>query len=581
MKKVSKEKGQVMDSRHIEGALEKNGDLYKLVVENVHDGLYILDREGRFTFVNEIALRRSGYARERFIGRSCFEFIRPEDKDPVKRGFEAVLRGEAVPAYELSYTAASGETLWVEINATCLNDNGRIIGVLAVSREITDRKRIEEELALYRNSLENIVEMRTAELMRANEQLQREINEHKKAEEALRDSENYYRTIFENTGTAMIIMEEDTIISLANAESMKFVGYAPTALEGRRKAIEFVARGDLERIKGYQKLRQIDPGKAPRNYELKIRDRTGDMRDVLVTIATIPGTKKNIASFIDITERKRVEEALAASEEKYRNIFENATEGIFQTAIEGGLLSANPSFARLFGYRSPEETLKSVKDMPYGLYVDSGQRVELGERLTKQGFVRNFEILCRRKDGKKIWISTNIRALKGSDGKPLLYEGTLVDITERKSIQDDLESKSRSLEETNSALRVLLKHREQDQGELEEKVLYNVKGLVLPYVEKLKATLRNEQRTMVDIIETNLNDVLSPFIKGMAQKFANLTPKEIQIADLIKKGKATKEISEILSISVRTVDIHRHNIRKKLDLGNKKMNLQSYLLSLS
>lgn len=581
MEKKSAKRRSLIDSARIAEVLQKNEALYKSLIDNMYDGLYALDREGRFTFVNDTALERWGYTRDFIIGRSCYEMIRPEGKEPVKKGFEAVLRGEPVPAYELSYATASGEIRWVEINASPLFDAEKVIGVLVVSRDFTDRKKIEEELKAHRANLENLVEVRTAELKKANEKLRRKIREQKKTEDALRTSESYYRTIFNNTGTAMIIMEEDTTISLANAESVEFVGYSPTALERRRKALEFVARDDLERIKSYWKLRQTDPDKAPRKYELKIVNRHGDLRNVFMTIATIPGTKKRIASFIDITERKRVEEALVSSEEKYRNIFENATEGIFQTTAEGAFLSANPSFARLFGYESANEIVKSVNDIRYELYVDPGQRAELKDLLEKQGFIHDFEVLCRRKDGRKIWISTNIRAVKGEDGKIMLYEGTLVDITERKKIQDDLESKSRSLEETNAALRVLLKHREQDQGELEEKVLHNVRELVLPYVERLKATQRNEQRTMVEIIESNLNDILSPFIKGVAAKYAGLTPKEIQIADLIKKGKTTKEISQVLNLSSRTIDIHRYNIRKKLDLGNKKMNLQSYLLSLS
>jgi PAS domain S-box-containing protein len=276
-----------------------------------------------------------------------------------------------------------------------------------------------------------------------------------------------------------------------------------------------------------------------------------------------------------------MEAALKASELKYRNIFENAMEGIFQTGINGEILSANPSFARLFGYRSSQEIMRAVKDIRYEIYADERQRNELRRLLDKQGFVRNFEILCRRKDGQRIWISVNIRAVKDNNNRILFYEGTLVDITERKKIQDDLENKSRSLEETNAALRVLLKQREEDKTDLEEKVLHNIKELVLPYVDKLRAGQQNKDTVIVDIVESNLNEILSPFIKSMASKYANFTPKEIQIADLMKKGKTTKEISAILNLSPRTIDIHRYNIRRKLNINKKKVNLQSYLLSLT
>lgn len=555
--------------------------IYRLIAENMHDALYMLDTEGHFIFVNDIALKRTTYTREQFIGKSFLDFVRLEERARVQKSFDEVAEGKSVPPYELSHLNASGKPLWVEINVTPLDDKGRIIGVLVISRDITERKRIEEEFKLYRDNLEALIESRAAELRIANEHLQSEINEHKKTEEALLSSEAYYRTIFQNTGTAMVIMEEDTTISLTNTESEKFVGYRPSDLEDKRRAIDFVARDDLKRIMGYQQMRKVDPDRAPRSYDLKIVDRLGNVRDVHITIALIPDTRKTIASFIDITEQKKMEAALKESEAKYRNIFHNAMEGIFQIGIQGEILSANPSFAHFFGYKSPEDIMRGVRDIRYEISVDEGQRNELKRLLDKQGFVRNFEVQCRRKDGQRIWASLNIRIVRGGDNKIICYEGTLVDITERKESQEDLFNKSRSLEETNAALRVLLRQREADKNELEDKIMHNVKQLVFPYIDKLRAGQSGKDTVIIDIIESNLNEILSPFIKGMASRYINFTPKEIQIADLMKKGKTTKEISTILSLSPRTIDIHRYNIRRKLNINKKKVNLQSYLLTLS
>jgi DNA-binding CsgD family transcriptional regulator/ribosomal protein S8 len=225
--------------------------------------------------------------------------------------------------------------------------------------------------------------------------------------------------------------------------------------------------------------------------------------------------------------------------------------------------------------------MKTVKDIRYEIYAEETQRNEIRRLLDKQGFVRNFEVQCRRKDGQRIWISLNFRVVRDRNNKVLFYEGTLVDITERKKIQEDLENKSRSLEETNAALRVLLKQRDEDKTGLEEKVMHNVRELVFPYIDRLKSQQSGADKVIVDIIENNLNEILSPFIRSMASRYANFTPKEIQIADLMKKGKTTKEISQILNLSPRTIDIHRYNIRRKLNINKKKVNLQSYLLTLS
>ncbi len=136
------------------------------------------------------------------------------------------------------------------------------------------------------------------------------------------------------------------------------------------------------------------------------------------------------------------------------------------------------------------------------------------------------------------------------------------------------------LEQTNTALNILLKHREKDLTEVEEKVVNNVKELILPYIEKLKALRLNpEVSYYIDIIEKHTNEVTSPFLMKMSRQFSNLTPREIQVASLIKDGKQTKEICEILNLAVNTVDNYRKSIRKKLGLKSRKENLRSLLMS--
>jgi PAS domain S-box-containing protein len=554
--------------------------LYRRIIEGIKDGLCTLDGDGRFTYVNDVTCQRSGYAREWLLGRNFLELMRPELREDLRKRFESGLAGEEIQDLEIEYSNGRGVSTWLEVSGSPLFDEDRSMGLLVITRDVTERKRTAEEVENYRNNLEALVERRTEELSVANEQLQREIAEHKKTEAALRDSEDYYKAIFQNTGTAMVIMEEDTTISLVNRESVKFVGLKPEELEGRRKAIEFVAPEHFQMVWDHRTTRLADPSVPPHAYEFTIVDRYGHPKEIYMVVDRIPEKKKIIASFMDISARKTAERALKKSEEKYRNIFESATEGIYQSSIDGKVLSANPAFARILGYKSPEHAMKSVKDMAYEVYVDPGRRTELEKALEKSGSVSNFEVHCRRPDGTMIWISTNVRVVRDGKSEVQFYEGTLVDVTERKRMQEDIENKSRSLEETNAALRVLLKHREKDNTELEEKMLTNVKELVLPYLERLR-TSQSQDKVIVEIIESNLNDILSPFVRDMKTRYVSFTPKEIQIADLMKKGKTTKEIAQILNLSTRTVDIHRYNLRRKLNITNKKINLQSYLLSLT
>ena len=144
-----------------------------------------------------------------------------------------------------------------------------------------------------------------------------------------------------------------------------------------------------------------------------------------------------------------------------------------------------------------------------------------------------------------------------------------------------LEAKTSELEEMNSALSVLLKQREQDKTELEEKVVLNFKELILPYVKKLKNNrLDDKQKAYLSMLESNLNDIVSPFAHKLCSKYTCLTPTEIRTAHLVKDGRTTKEIAELSNSSIRTIESHRLSIRGKMGLKNSKTNLRSYLLSL-
>ena len=164
-----------------------------------------------------------------------------------------------------------------------------------------------------------------------------------------------------------------------------------------------------------------------------------------------------------------------------------------------------------------------------------------------------------------------------------------MEIEERKQAESslllkekELRLESLNLAEANTALKVLLKRREQDREELEEKVLTNVKELIFPYIDKLEASrLDAEQAAYIGIIKSNLENIISPFLARISSKYLNFTPMEIQVANLVKEGKSTKEMADILNVSDRAVEFHRNNIRKKLGLKNKKVNLRSYLMTLS
>ena len=262
--------------------------------------------------------------------------------------------------------------------------------------------------------------------------------EHRRMAENLRTSELIYQTIFETTGTTMLIIEEDMTISLVNDQWGCLTGYTREEVEGKRKWTEFIEKDDLEEMISRHKLRRADPGLAKKSYEFKIVHKDGSLKNILLNIDLIPGTKKSIASLMNITDLKQAEFNLLQAEENYRSIFENAQEGIYRTTPDGKFIMVNKAMARILGYDSPGELMDSVTDVTRQLYVDSKERAKIVECIERQGFARNDGLQFYRRDGRTIWVYLTMRAVHDERGKLLYLEGLIEDITNRKESVDHL-----------------------------------------------------------------------------------------------------------------------------------------------
>ena len=230
----------------------------------------------------------------------------------------------------------------------------------------------------------------------------------------------------------------------------------------------------------------------------------------------------------------------------------------------------------------------AICDATTGSESDDAGNVARGIRAVIRGELEEFlyDYPCHSADGPH-WYYMRVMRMTGSGPIRVVAsheEITALKLTEealRKS-QEELIEQKQSLEEANIAMKVLLKQREEDKLELEKKVLNNVKDLVLPYVEKLKNTrLKSKDRTLVEIIDTHLHDIISPLLQRFTHAKILLTPQEMQVASLVKDGKTSKEIADVLNVSETTVNFHRKNLRVKFGLRNKRTNLRSYLMSIS
>lgn len=229
-----------------------------------------------------------------------------------------------------------------------------------------------------------------------------------------------------------------------------------------------------------------------------------------------------------------------------------------------------------------------ICDSSTGSDENDAHRVAEGIREVIDGSIAEFlyDYPCHSKNEQHWYYMRAIRM--AGDGPVRVVtsheEITALKLTEEalRKNQEALIEQKQSLEETNIAMKVLLKQREEDKLDLEKKVLSNVKDLVFPYVEKLKnSRLKTKDRTLVDIVDRHLQDIISPLLQRFANASIILTPQEMQVAALVKDGRTSQEIADILNVAETTINFHRKNLRIKFGLRNKRTNLRSYLLTLS
>jgi len=301
--------------------------------------------------------------------------------------------------------------------------------------------------------------------------------------------------------------------------------------------------------------------------------------------------RKRIDELEKINEEKEKYDAeLAKTQAMFEGLFQFAPDAILVIDSKGDIVQVNQEAERLFGYAG-EELIGSdhdtvVPDRFRKNHLEDRKQYIAAPHVRRMG--TGLELYGRRKDGSEFPVDISLGPLHLT--AEIVTLAVVRDISERKRMEEDLERhrmhleemvkkrtteleiKSQSLQELNIALKVLLRQREDDKKVMEQRFVGNIKNLVLPYVEQMKIkALNDEQRSYLEVIETHLNEITTPLLQDLQQ--FDFTPKEIKVATLVKQGKSTKEIAEILGIATGSVDVHRRHIRKKLGLTNAKANL--------
>ena len=579
--RVKKLEKAVLERKTGEKALRDAKQEKETILDSLVEHVIHQDTEMRVLWANRAACESVDLTRDQILGRYCYE-IWPRRTDPcpncpVMKAMETG-RPEVIEKYTPDGRA------WFIRGYPVQGATGKIVGAIELTLDITKGKQAEKALRNTHDKLERRVKERTAELVEANKELKRQIQERKRTEETLQESEENYRNLFQTITDAIILFDAQTRQFIdANAAAVRLYGY------NREEFLKLTHQNiTSEPENSATTIRQTLEGKLARIPVRYHKKKDGTIFPVEISTGTFTLKNRKVLCGVirDITERKRSEEELLEREQILKATLAASPVGI--GFIRNRIIDqANKAMNRIWGYEDGFLLGKSTQV----LYPDIEEYERVGREFyseIKEKGIGSMETRWVTQDGREIHCYLQGSPLDPSD----LSKGVIVaamDITERKQVEKalkqrglDLEMKTISLKEANTALKVLLKQREEDKIELEEKVVLNVRELILPYLEKLKMKKMGETQThYINIIESNLNDIVSPFVHDLSSKLIKLSPTELQVTNLIKQGNTTKEIAEIMNLAKSTIDFHRNNIRRKFGIKNQKTNLRTYLSSFS
>lgn len=409
------------------------------------------------------------------------------------------------------------------------------------------------------------------------------------AEFALRESEEKYRTIIHSIEDGYYEVDLAGNFTYFNDAMVRITGFPRSELMGMNNR-QIMDEFNAKRV--FEVFNQVYmTGLAAKAFDWELIRKDGSRCTLEVSVSQKRNLMGEPNGFMgiarDITQRRRMEQALRESEEKYRTIIENIEDGYYEVDLAGNFTFFNAALSRIAGYSREELLGMNNRQIMDAFNAKRVFRVFNTVYMTGMP-TRAVDWELTRSDGSKRTVEVSISLRRDLNARPIGFMGIARDITDRKQAEktlrareEELQAKTRNLEEVNTALKVLLKQREEDRRELEENVMTNLNDTVLPHLDRVRELAKEKRlREGLEALKDNLEALTSPFSYRLSSKYLNLTSTEIEIANLVKQGKTTKEIADLMKVSNKTVEVHRLNIRKKLGLSNQKMSLRTHLLSI-
>lgn len=457
----------------VKKAFDDSEAFYHNLVESLPQHIIRKDTKGRFSFANQNFCKAIGKTFEEIIGKTDFDLFPPDSAKKYQEDDRYVMQTHETIETTEENVGLNNTKSYVHVIKTPIYDpEGKVVGTQGIFWDVTDKIETEKELALERQLLRSLLDS---------------IPDHV-----------YFKD------------KESRFIRCSRELSDRLGLDSPAAAEGKT---DFDFFSDEHARPALADEKQIlKTGKPIVNKVEKETWINGKVGWVLTSKMPYYDKEGNIVGTFgvskDVTKLVETEQALRKAEQKYRGIFENAVEGIFQTTPEGHYQEINPALARIYGYNSTRDLQESLTDIQHQLYVDPSRRSEFERQMQKHGEVHEFESEIYRRDGKKIWISETARAVKDEAEKILYYEGVVEDISERKRAEAALQFASEAAMESNRLKSVFL-------ANMSHEIRTPMNGIIGMSSLLRKTPLSEEQLSFAETIESSaygllrlINDIL-------------------------------------------------------------------------
>ncbi|MGD9244918.1 MAG: PAS domain S-box protein [Desulfobacterales bacterium] len=420
----------------------------------------------------------------------------------------------------------------------------------------------------------------------------RELEEKPPGEKQLNSRIRLLLLAIEQSREGVAVSDLDGILEYVNPSFAKAHGYSPEELTGKHLSVFHTTKQMPSVESANQQIKETGSFKG----EICHVTRDGIEFPALMHNTLVRDNNGNpigmAATLHDITELKKYQRAIRESKQEKELILNSMVEHVIHQDTEMRILWANRAACESVNL-TPEEI---VGRFCYEIWSQRSQPCSDCPVLKAMKTGHTEEKEKYTPDGKSWFVRGH--PVRDANGKIVGAIELTLDITERKQAEEalqkahnqleqrvkertrELKAQTQKLEELNTALKVLIDKRDEDKKNLEDNVLTNVNNLILPYLNKLKKSVSDPtQKIYTEVLKTNINEIVSPFANKLSLEYTRLTPAEIRVANLVKRGIRTKSIAKIFGVSVKTIESHRESIRKKLGIKKKKVNLRSHLLS--